>query len=106
GRELPLATVMADDTIAAVKWVRKKLSSVAAVSERNVGNSRKSEGHPPSPSYGVQARPFQRTLTKSRFEELVLPLVAEVTGGKINSIAARGVTIYARLDFSAVQISA
>src|SRR4029077_17659179 len=34
GREVPLATIVGDDAIAPVKWLRKKLSSVAAVYDR------------------------------------------------------------------------
>jgi superfamily II DNA/RNA helicase len=33
GREVPLATVVADDTIAPVKWLRKKLSSAAPLTK-------------------------------------------------------------------------
>jgi superfamily II DNA/RNA helicase len=75
GREIPLATIVADDTIAPVKWLRKKLSSGAP-------------------------------LTKARFDATVLPLLPEITGGKIADIVTRAGTIYARLDFSENQIAA
>ena len=45
-------------------------------------------------------------LTKPLFDEIVVPLLPEITGGEITAIATRGGTIYARIDFSAVQISA
>src|SRR5438552_1846686 len=91
GREIPLAMVLADDAITPVKWVRKKLSSVAAVSDRHV-----SGGH----------RPPLQPLTRARFDELVLPVIPEATGGKVNAIVTRGATIYARIDFSEVQVLA
>jgi superfamily II DNA/RNA helicase len=107
GREIPLATVVADDVIAPVKWLRKKLSSVAAVCDRRTaGNSKGAVGHPPSPKYGGVTRPHPQPLTRARFDELVLPLIPEATGGKIAAIATRSSTIYARLDFSDIQISA
>ncbi len=77
GREIPLATVAAD-VIAPVKWLRKQISSAP----------------PPQP------------LTKSSFDELVISLIPELTGGIIADIVTRGDTIYARIDFSEVQTSA
>ena len=97
GREIPLATVVADDAIAPVKWLRKKLSSVAAVCDRRtVSRSDESGGH----------RPPLQPLTKALFDEFVVPLIPELTGGEIAEIVTRGDTIYARIDFSEVQISA
>jgi len=96
GREIPLATVLADDAIAPVKWVRKKLSSVPAETDRRSGSKSAPAG---------RARPLQ-PLTKALFDELVLPLVPKATGGEIRAIVTRGETIYARLDFSAIQVSA
>jgi hypothetical protein len=40
------------------------------------------------------------------FDELVVPLIPELTGGKIADIVTRGDTIYARIDFSEAPISA
>src|SRR5438270_312588 len=77
GREIPLATVVADEAIAPVKWLRKKLS------------------------FAPPAQP----LTKARFHELV-PMIAESAGGEIAEIVTRANTIYARVDFSASQIAA
>jgi superfamily II DNA/RNA helicase len=94
GREIPLATVVADDAIAPVKWLRKKLSSAAAVCDRRTVS--RTGGH----------RPPLRPLTKARFDELVLPWLPEFTGGETAEIVIRGDTIYARIDFSGVQISA
>jgi len=74
GREIPLATIVRDDDLAPVKWLRKKL-----------------------------ARP---DLNKALFDQLVLPLIREVSGGEIATIVTRAETIYARLDFSAAPISA
>jgi hypothetical protein len=97
GREIPLATVVADDAIAPVKWLRKQLSSVAAVCDRRTGSS--------SSESGGQRPPLQ-PLTRALFEELVVPLLPELTGGETADIVTRGNTIYARIDFSAVPMSA
>ncbi|HEX7517442.1 MAG TPA: DEAD/DEAH box helicase [Chthoniobacterales bacterium] len=97
GREIPLATVVTDDGIMPVKWLRKKLSSVAAVCDRRtVSSSGESGGHRP---------PIQH-LSKARFDEYVIPLIPEVTGGEIAGIVTRNETIYARIDFSALRMSA
>jgi hypothetical protein len=97
GREIPLATVVGDDAVAPVKWLRKKLSSVAAVCDRrNDPSGGEAGGH----------RPPLQPLTKTLFEATVLPLLPEMTGGVVSEIATRGGTIYARIDFSEVQISA
>jgi superfamily II DNA/RNA helicase len=93
GREIPLATVVADDAIVLVKWLRKKLSSVAAVCDRRTDEF---GGH----------RPPLQSLTKALFDEFVVPLIPELTGGETAEIVTRGDTIYARSDFSAVQVSA
>jgi superfamily II DNA/RNA helicase len=74
GREIPLATIVADDAIAPVKWLRKKLT--------------------------------QKILTKTLFDEIVPPLLPEITGGQVAEIVPRANTIYARIDFSAVQVTA
>ncbi|MEY2483889.1 MAG: ATP-dependent helicase [Verrucomicrobiota bacterium] len=97
GREIPLATVVADDAIAPVKWLRKKLSSVAAVYDRRTGSSSDVSGG---------RRPPLQALTKALFDELVLSLIPEVTGGKTAGIITRGNTISVRIDFSDAQISA
>lgn len=97
GREIPLATVVGDNAITPVKWLRKKLSSVAAVSDRRNVSS--------SDEFGGQRPPLQ-SLTKALFNEFVVPLIPGITGGELAEIVTRGDTIYARLDFSAVQISA
>jgi superfamily II DNA/RNA helicase len=93
GREIPLATLMADDSIAPVKWLRKKLSSVAAVCDRRTDEF---GGH----------RPPLQSLTKALFHEFVVPLIPELTGGEIAEIVTRGDTIYARIDFSNLKILA
>jgi superfamily II DNA/RNA helicase len=97
GREIPLATIAANDAISPVKWLKKKLSSGAAVYDRRIGSSSDvSGGH----------RPPLQGLTKPRFDELLVPLIPEVTGGKTAEIITRGATISARIDFSDAQISA
>jgi hypothetical protein len=107
GREIPLATVVGDDAIAPVKWLRKKLSSGAAVCDRRTEcRSGESGGHPPSPSYGGATRPPLQPLTKPLFDKLVVPLIPEIAGGEIAGIVTRGDTIYVRIDFSRIEIAA
>ena len=74
GREIPLATIIGDDAIAPVKWLRKKLSL--------------------------------QSLTKALLDEKVVPILPEITGGIVAEIVTRGDTIYARIDFSPVEMSA
>ena len=97
GREIPLATIVGDDAIAPVKWLRKKLSTVAAVYDRRTDST---------PSGDGGHRPSLQPLTQTLFDTTVLPLLPALAGGTIAEIATRGGTIYARIDFSAVQISA
>jgi len=55
GREIPLAIVAGDDAIAPVKWLRKKLSSVAAVYHpRTPFSSSESGGHRPPLQTGIE----------------------------------------------------
>jgi hypothetical protein len=97
GREIPLATMVGEDAIAPVKWLRKKLSSGAAVYDRrNDSKAGGDGGH----------RPPLQPLTRTLFDATLLPLLPEITGGTVAEIATRGGTIYARIDFSEVQISA
>jgi hypothetical protein len=97
GREIPLATIAGDEAIAPVKWLRKKLFSVAAVCDRrNDFSSRGSGGH----------RPPLQPLTKAIFDEVVSPLLPEITGGQVADIVTRGNTIYARIHFADVQLAA
>jgi len=74
GREIPLATVIGDDALAPVKWLRKRLA--------------------------------QKSLTKTLFDELVPPLLPEITGGQIAEMVTRTNTIYARIDFAGVPVAA
>jgi hypothetical protein len=97
GREIPLATIVGDDAIAPVKWLRKKLSSGAAVYDRrNVFSSRESGGQGPP----VQA------LMKAVFDETVVPLIPEFAGGAVAQTVTRATTIYARIDFSQIEVAA
>jgi superfamily II DNA/RNA helicase len=97
GREIPLATLVAEGAIAPVKWLKKKLSSVAAVCDRRTESSKKGPGgHTP---------PLQR-LSRAEFDELVPPLLPEITGGRIAELLTRGNTISARIDFADNEVSA
>ena len=92
GREIPLATVVGDDAIAPVKWLRKRLVGRDSVEPRDSASTARQS----------LALPFSKLL----FDEFVLPRIPEITGGEIAGIVTRGDTIYARIDFSAVQIAA
>jgi len=97
GREIPLATVGADDLITPVKWLRKHLSSVAAVAGRGTASGS---------DLSAAQRPPLQPMTRTSFDEVVAPLIPELTSGKIADIVTRGDTIHARIDFSEVQTSA
>ncbi|PYI91878.1 MAG: DEAD/DEAH box helicase [Verrucomicrobia bacterium] len=101
GREIPLATVTGEDVIAPVKWLRKKLSSVAAVYDRRTN---------PDSSAAVEKcggqRPPLQPFTKTLFDDVVPPLLPEITGGQIAEIITRGNTISARIHFSDVEVAA
>jgi superfamily II DNA/RNA helicase len=92
GREIPLATIVGEDAIAPVKWLRKQLVGREAVEPR------------------ANAPPARQRLalpsSRARFDELVLPLLPEVTGGLLAEIITRTNTISARIDFSDDQIPA
>jgi superfamily II DNA/RNA helicase len=97
GREIPLATIVGEDAVAPVKWLRKKLATVAAVCDRrNDSRSSDAGGH----------RPPLQHLTRALFDETVLPLLPETTGGEISEIITRANTISVRVDFSAVAATA
>ena len=85
GREIPLATVVADGSIAVVKWLRKTLKSSGSP-ETSPGRS--------------------RILSRTEFEQSVFPLLPELVGGEIGDVITRGDTIYARADFSKLQVLA
>jgi superfamily II DNA/RNA helicase len=95
GREIPLATVAGDEGIMPVKWLRKIL--VGRGSRRAVAFGSKTHG-------SAEASPCQ--FSREDLEEEIRPLLPELTGADIAGIVTRGDTIYARLDFSAAQISA
>jgi superfamily II DNA/RNA helicase len=91
GREIPLATIVGEDAVAPVKWLRKKLAAVAAVCDRrNESSSSGSGGH----------RPPLQPMTRALFDDLVPPLLPEITGGQIAEILTRANTISARINFS------
>jgi superfamily II DNA/RNA helicase len=87
GREIPIATVLANDAIAPVKWLGRKLRP-AQQAARNT----------PSPRL--------KELSRAEFERDVVPRISEFTDGAAAEVVARNNTIYARLDFSATQVSA
>lgn len=97
GREIPLGMIAGEDAIAPVKWLRKELSSVAAVYDRRSESS-------PGDSGGH--RPPLQALTRSRFDELVRALLPGTTGGRIEEVVTRANTIYARIDFSEAPVTA
>ena len=75
GREIPLATIVGEDVVAPVKWLRKQLA--------------------------------QKSLTKALFDETVLPLLPEFTGGGVSEIVTRaGTDLRAASIFPQVQVTA
>jgi superfamily II DNA/RNA helicase len=92
GREIPLATVLGEDAVAPVKWLRKKLIGRDSIEPRAATPSARES--------------LALPMTRALFDEVALPLLPEITGGKIVEISTRGGTIYARIDFSEVQIAA
>jgi superfamily II DNA/RNA helicase len=92
GREIPLATVVGEDAVAPVKWLRKKL--VGRDSVEPLDSAR--------PARQSLALPLSRAL----FDELVPPLLPEITGGQIAEIVTRPNTISARIDFSEILVPA
>lgn len=78
GREIPLATIVSDGGIAPVKWLRRAIEP-----------------------------PMKTPLSRDEFEHVILPRIPEfLTAGKIAEIVTRRETIYARIDFSEMPISA
>ncbi len=92
GREIPLATIVDADAVAPVKWLRKKLVGRDSVEPRDNTST---------------ARPsFALPISRTSFDEVVLPLLPEITGGQVSEIVTRPNTISARIDFSGVQVTA
>ena len=92
GREIPLATIAEDDAITPVKWLRKKLVGRDSVEPRdNAPTARQSLALP---------------LSQAVFDEVVPPLLPEITGGQIAEIVTRANTTSARIDFSEVPMTA
>jgi hypothetical protein len=78
GREIPLATIVDEQNIAPVKWLRRAIEVNRA-----------------------------RQLTRAEFERDVLPRIPEFTrGGELAELIERGGTISARIDFSRVVCTA
>ncbi len=90
GREIPVATILDDERIAPVKWLGKKLRAHSGNGQPN------RRGGPPPP----------RGLSRADFERDVLPRLPEFTDGGIPELVTRGKTIYARLDFSEIKVTA
>src|SRR5204863_212366 len=67
GREIPLATIVGEDAVAPVKWLRKIL-----VGRDSVG---------PGDAASMARQSLALPLTKARFDEMVLPLLPEITAG-------------------------
>jgi len=95
GREIPLATLIGEEHVAPVKWLRKILA-VAALSGRQHGG--KTDAGPRRPPLHI---------SRGDFESEVLPRIPELTrGGELAELVQRGDTLTARIDFSSIPISA
>ena len=114
GREIPLATIAADDAVAPVKWLRKKLREESRFSKLSSradpagaggveGPRRESldQQRDPSTSLGMTS-----LLERTFFDEIVPQLLPEITGGQVAEIITRANTISARIDFSDVPVTA
>lgn len=94
GREIPIATVVQDDYVAPVKWLRNKLRSITEVSDRAQPSQEKRAGRRPP-------------LSENAFSEIVLPLLPRwLDGGSVSELVRRGDCISARIDFSPVEMEA
>src|SRR5882724_6706646 len=92
GREITLATIVGEDAVAPVKWLRKKLVERDSVEPRdNASTARQSLALP---------------LSKALFNDSVVPLIPSFTGGEVAEIVKRANTISARIDFSEVPMTA
>ncbi len=106
GREVPVATIGAEDQITPVKWLRKALVSRTTVpvgrdSVEPGGNRRH-----PSGSTGVSPYQHLLNLPRAAFDTDILPLIPEFTGGgRVDEIVTRANTISARIDFSAIEVT-
>ena len=98
GREIPLATIVGDDTIAPVKWLRKILGGRG--SGRAASSCAENDG-----SAGASPSQF-KILPRVELEQEICSIIPALTGGEIAEIVTRGNTIYARIDFSAMHIPA
>ncbi|HKP93689.1 MAG TPA: DEAD/DEAH box helicase, partial [Chthoniobacterales bacterium] len=92
GREIPVATIVGEDAVAPVKWLRKTLAGRDAVEPRD--------------SATTARRRLALPLSKARFDETVAALLPEITGGEVAEIVTRANTISARIDFSQVHVEA
>jgi hypothetical protein len=122
GREIPLATVIGENEIAPVKWLRNKLRSVAAVSDgRTIACSRpalsgrgaKAGDEAVGASRATEPRGDKKCdgqrppLQQEDFDEMVQQLLPQwLCGGKVSTLVRRGETISARIDFSNIEIAA
>ena len=92
GREIPLATIVGQDAIAPVKWLRKKLAGRDSVEPRDTASTTR--------------RSLALPLIRALFDDSVIPLIPNFAGGQIAEIVTRANTISARIDFSADRIAA
>ncbi len=98
GREITLAMIAGDDVVAPVKWLRKAM--VGRDSRRDFSGA-----CPGSP--GVSPYQHLANLSRAAFEDEILPRIPEFAGGaSIAELVTRGHAISARLDFSALEVSA
>jgi hypothetical protein len=96
GREIPIATIGAEDQITPVKWLRKALVTTAANGKA-----------PPRAGAGVSPYAHLENLPRATFETDILPRLSEFTaGGRVADIVTRANTISARVDFSAIEVTA
>ncbi|MDQ6809237.1 MAG: DEAD/DEAH box helicase [Verrucomicrobiota bacterium] len=103
GREIPLATIIDELHLAPVKWLRKILTAAAMEGRDSAEPGARSPG-----ATGVLAqRSTAKQLPRIDFEHHVLPRIREfMNGGELSELITRGDTISARIDFSALKVTA
>ncbi|MEP7078290.1 MAG: hypothetical protein ABI795_04610, partial [Chthoniobacterales bacterium] len=110
GREIPLATSATDEGVTPVKWLRKALTQKRAPEQsqplgrdsRGADALRRAHG-------SAGASPYQvfSGISRSVFDREILPCVSQfAAGAAIAEVVTRNGTISARLDFSAIEMSA
>jgi hypothetical protein len=102
GREIPLATVQADGSLAPVKWLRKILREDQTQQRCSNGAASPFRASTEAPTQPGGYKPEER----AAFEALAESILPATTGGMAHEFVTRNQTVSARVDFSAIQVPA